>query len=93
MAALQNPITPIVRVMVACWVESRKGFGFTLAEAGKAIELMLPNLSGADVCKSVSNELIRLVDKGFLSYTMLERNGESGRPPRLYTKTTPEQAP
>lgn len=84
MAMPMNPATPIIRRRLEGWIKSKRD-GFTLAQACYELSEFFDHLHTVEcVSKSLSNELIRLVNKGLLAYTVLDRKGEPGRPPRLY---------
>ena len=84
MAMKQNKATASIRDKVGLCINRYNGLGFTLSQLRRELEGFLSDFSGVDVDKAVSNELLRRVDKGLLSYTILARKGEPGRPPRLY---------
>lgn len=83
-ATPQNKATASIRDKVGRKINAYNGLGFTLAQLRRELADFLADFKGVDVDKAVSNELLRRVDLGLLSYTILPRQGEPGRPPRLY---------
>lgn len=85
----QNYETPFIRECINLWLASNTLKEFTVADIQTALQDTHKSLYTLDLCKAVSNELIRLETK----HRLLSRKGIKGidgcgvgRPPRVYRK-------
>lgn len=85
----QNYETPFIRQCIGLWMAGTKLTEFTVADIQTALHEAHTSLFTQDLCKAVSNELIRLETK----HRLLSRKGIKGvdgcgvgRPPRVYRK-------
>lgn len=83
----QNETTPFVRQCVNLWIAGTKLKEFTVSEVQTDLWEAHSGLLDLDLCKAISNELIRLETK----HRLLSRRGIKGvdgcglgRPPRVY---------
>ena len=87
---ITNEITPFVRSCVNLWLAETVLTEFTIADITPNLEEKHPGLKGlASICKTVSNELVRLQT----AHKLLSRKGIKGvdgcgvgRTPRVYRK-------
>lgn len=84
-----NQVTPYVRSCVNLWLAGCTLAEFTVSELIQALEGQHETLVGVDLCKAISNELIRLETQ----HKLLSRKGVKGfdgcgqgRPPRVYRR-------
>ena len=87
--AKQSDCTPFVRQCVGLWIAGTKLGEFTVSDLQTALQEEHTALLDVDLCKAVSNELIRLETK----HKLLSRKGIKGldgcgvgRPPRVYRR-------
>lgn len=86
--AKQNDCTKFVRECISLWIAGTQLKEFTVSELQSDLQER-HRLLDVDLCKAVSNELIRLESK----HRLLSRRGVKGldgcglgRPPRVYRK-------
>lgn len=84
-----NQVTPYVRSCVNLWLAGSTLKEFTVSELIQDLEGQHETLQGVDLCKAISNELIRLETQ----HKLLSRKGVKGfdgcgmgRPPRVYRR-------
>lgn len=86
----KNEITPFVRQCITLWFAGNTDQKFTVSQICRELKEKHSILLEIDLCKAVSNELIRLESLGI----MTSRKGApedvehgTGRPPRVYRLT------
>jgi hypothetical protein len=84
MAKVQNQVTPYIRSVLKLWLADIQQQEFTVYDACQYMNENHP-LSGIDLTKAVSNELIRLKDMGKIE-CVGDQPMPLGRPVRLYKK-------
>lgn len=84
MAMAQNKETAPIRDKIGRWINNQKGKGFTLSTVRAELSSFLKDFGSINTDKAVSNELLRMVGKGLLTYTVITGKGCDGRPPHLY---------
>lgn len=90
--AFQNYETPYMRQRIALWLAGTTLYEFTVSDIMQGVDIPADSVQTVDLCKAVSNELIRLETQ----HRLLSRKGVKGvdgcgvgRPPRVYHKRRP----